>query len=99
LRTEFDGGSILTAKRKAEAKEKKNKGEQIKEEKKEVKKPVGTLVKDTTFLRDSTTNNASNPATSSGEARKPVASSTGGYVPPHLRNKEDQEKIDSAFDD
>ena len=100
LRTEFDGGSILTAKRKAEAKEKKNKGEQIKEEKKEeVKKPVGTLVKDTTFLRDSTTNNASNPATSSWEARKPVASSTGGYVPPHLRNKEDQEKIDSAFDD
>jgi hypothetical protein len=50
-------------------------------------------------LRDSATNNASNPATSSGEARKPVASSTGGYVPPHLRNKEDQEKIDSAFDD
>jgi hypothetical protein len=68
-----------------------------------VKKPVGTLVKDTTFSMDSSTannsNNSTNPEASSEEVKKPVVASTGGYVPPHLRNKEDQEKIDSAFDD
>jgi ATPase subunit of ABC transporter with duplicated ATPase domains len=98
LRREFEGGSLLTAKKKAEAKEKKKNAanEQVQKEEEKVKKPVGTLVKDTTFSMDSST---TNPEASSEEAKKPVVASTGGYVPPHLRNKEDQAKIDSAFDD
>ena len=40
LRREFEGGSLLTAKKKAEAKEKKN-VEQQKRKKEKVKKPVG----------------------------------------------------------
>jgi ATP-binding cassette subfamily F protein 2 len=102
LRREFEGGSLLTAKKKAEAKEKKKNAanEQVQKEEEKVKKPVGTLVKDTTFSMDSsTTNNSTNPEASSEEVKKPVVASTGGYVPPHLRNKEDQAKIDSAFDD
>ena len=105
LRREFEGGSLLTAKKKAEAKEKKKNAanEQVQKEEEKVKKPVGTLVKDTTFSMDSSTtnnsNNSTNPEASSEEVKKPVVASTGGYVPPHLRNKEDQEKIDSAFDD
>ena len=98
LRREFEGGSLLTAKKKAEAKEKKKNAanEQVQKEEEKVKKPVGTLVKDTTFSMDSST---TNPEASSEEAKKPVVASTGGYVPPHLRNKEEQAKIDSAFDD
>lgn len=99
LRREFEGGSLLTAKKKAEAKEKKNVEQQQTKKEEKVKKPVGTLVKDNTFLRDSATSDPlGTPAASSEEAKKAVAC-TGGYVPPHLRNKEDQEKIDSAFDD
>ena len=98
LRREFEGGSLLTAKKKAEAKEKKNVEQQQAKKEEKVKKPVGTLVKDNTFLRDSATSDPlGTPAASSEEAK--VVACTGGYVPPHLRNKEDQEKIDSAFDD
>lgn len=102
LRREFEGGSLLTAKKKAEAKEKKKNAanEQVQKEEEKVKKPVGTLVKDTTFSMDSsTTNNSTSPEASSEEVKKPAVPSTGGYVPPHLRNTEDQAKIDSAFDD
>jgi ATPase subunit of ABC transporter with duplicated ATPase domains len=102
LRREFEGGSLLTAKKKAEAKEKKKNAanEQVQKEEEKVKKPVGALVKDTTFSMDSSTmNNSTSPEASSEEVKKPAVPSTGGYIPPHLRNKEDQAKIDSAFDD
>ena len=102
LRREFEGGSLLTAKKKAEAKEKKKNAanEQVQKEEEKVKKPVGTLVKDTTFSMDSSmTYNGTSPEASSEEVKKPAVPSTGGYIPPHLRNKEDQAKIDSAFDD
>lgn len=102
LRREFEGGSLLTAKKKAEAKEKKKNAanEQVQKEEEKVKKPVGTLVKDTTFSMDSSmTYNSTSPEASSEEVKKPAVPSTGGYIPPHLRNKEDQAKIDSAFDD
>ena len=96
LRREFEGGSLLTAKKKAEAKEKKNVEQQQTKKEEKVKKPVGTLVKDNTFLRDSATSDPlGTPAASSEEAKKVVAWAGTSLH----RNKEDQEKIDSAFDD
>ena len=106
LRKKFDGGSLLTAKKKQEAKERKEaaaKNNSIAEEALVApsnRPPVGTLVKDTTFVQHPET--PSMMTESATTFKKPdvvVESNVGEYIPPHLRKREDQDKIDSAFDD